>query len=202
MRIHHGGYTEGDTSATFLANRSTALATVLHEAWHQYAGAGSEGMPPWVHEGMACYFESVQWEGGAPRFGGTTNTFRQNSLRNALEPGRWQPLHKLLDAKVAEWLAKSDTAATFGYYAQLWSLMVFLQRGEGMKHLPNFEMMMHDFASGRVSSKVNAWRVTEGAGVEVGDGVAVFQAYFGADLSRFDAELRQFAMRQCGLPEA
>lgn len=198
-RIHLGGYTEGDTSAAFFSDRATALATLVHEAWHQYVSARSEGMPTWLHEGMACYFEAVQWEGDKPQFGGKRNTFRLNSLREALAEGRWRSLEELLDTQVAGLLSTGDSCATHEYYAQVWALAVYLKHGDGGRHAGRLEQMLADIAAGRAASKVSAWRVTSGAAVELDGGAAMFLTYFGDKFGAIDAALNGFARELCGV---
>ncbi len=199
MHIHLGGYTEGDTSASFFADRTTALATLVHEAWHQFVSARSGGMPGWLHEGMACYFEAVQWKDGEPQFGGTRNTFRMNSLRDALAEGRWRPLEELLDARVAGLLTAGDSCATHEYYAQVWALVVYLRHGEGGKHAGRMGEMLADIAAGRAAAKTSAWRVTSGGASQVDDGEALFQAYFGEEFAAIDAALKGYARELCGV---
>lgn len=68
-RIRTGGFTEGVTSVSFYMNRSTTLATLAHEGWHQYVGARTQTtIPAWLNEGLACYFESVDYSSDQPRF--------------------------------------------------------------------------------------------------------------------------------------
>lgn len=199
-RIHVGGFTAGDTSASFFVDRSTALATLVHEAWHQYAAARFEGMPAWLHEGMACYFESFELDdGGRARFLTTRNTFRLASLREALALRRWRPLSCVLNAHTGEFLMAGDGHATQQYYAQVWALMVFMNHHPDPAYPKRFDKLLQDIAAGTVRSTASAWRLTGGAGEEMGYGEVVFRAYVHEDPSEMDAALQSFARQLCGL---
>ena len=198
-RIHLGGYTSGDTSASFFADRSTAIATLVHESWHQYVAARFDSMPGWLHEGMACYFEAVEWDGATPRCGSVRNSFRLNSLRAALEPGRWRPLAELLDSRVADLLGSGDSCATHEYYAQVWALVVYLQHSGQNAHAQTLTTLFHDIADGSLRTKVSAWRVTSGVAPDIDYAAAVFQTYFGSNLAPMDLALKQYAQKLCGL---
>lgn len=197
-RISIGGYSDGDASAVFYSDRGTTWAALVHEAWHQYAASRTADLPGWLHEGLACSFEAIEWRVDRPRFGTARNTFRLNSLRGALEPGRWQGVSELLATSSRARMAGGDSRTVQEYYAQVWALVTYLRYGERGKYARRLTELLRDVGEGTARARVRAWRVTVGAS-DVDEDVALFRAYVADDLEQVDRELRRFALALCGV---
>ncbi|MFQ5589676.1 MAG: DUF1570 domain-containing protein [Phycisphaerae bacterium] len=177
-KIRAGGYTEGNTSVLFHANRWSTLATIAHEGWHQYVALHVRAaMPAWLNEGLACWHEAVDWSGPLPRFTPQHNTYRLNSLRSALRENRVLPLAELLDTDPGAIIGRDDNRLTQEYYAQVWALITFLRTGS--RHAGAFDALLRDIGEGRYSARVGAARLVSADAAHISPARAVFQTYFG-----------------------
>ncbi len=179
-RIRAGGFTEGDQSVSFYATRAAALATLAHEGWHQFVGARlTTPIPAWLNEGLACYHEAVDFAGSAPRFTPRHNTFRINSLRDAIQENRLMPLREIVDTDAGRVITHYHGGIAQGYYAQAWALITFLRHGAGGRYAEGFKRMLDDLADGTFHIRAGAARITDREDVGAGFGQAAFRAYFG-----------------------
>ena len=107
--------------------------TLFHEAFHAFAstylwkGSGEREFPRWLHEGMACYFETAVIEGsvlvhGAPEPGFLRLLREKQMLRTTM------PIEKVVRGGPEEFALThpSDAARRTDYYAQSWALAHFL----------------------------------------------------------------------------
>ena len=178
-RIRSGGFAEGDTAVLFFVNRSFTLATLAHEGWHQYVAAHiGRPIPAWLNEGLACCHEAVEFAGSAPTFTPRRNTFRINSLREAIQSDTLLPLSEIVDTDAGQVISEHHSGVTQLYYAQAWALVTFLRYGAGGRYTSVFDEMLADIAEGRFSARLSAARLTDsdGAGLSVGD--LAFRTYF------------------------
>lgn len=200
-RIQTGGFTEGETSLSFYANRSALLATLAHEGWHQYLAATiDQPIPAWLNEGLACYHEALEWIGESPKFTPQRNTFRMNALREAVQRNRLIPLRELLAVDAGWALSHDHREVAQTYYAQVWALMVFLRDGDDASRAKAFEKMLAEIAAGSFSARVSATQLTTAHdGSALGFGESVFRAYFEASPEALDTEYRGFVEQLAGL---
>ncbi len=197
-RITAGGFSEGNTCVVYNIGRSATLSVLAHEGLHQYvAGAFSEPLPAWLNEGLATYCESVEFRKSVPHFTPQRNSFRTNHLRAACSAGDLISLRDLLATNAGKVIAGNKSTNTATYYAQAWSLVVFLQHGKGGKYAGGFRRMLKDIANGTIRIEAQAARVTAEKPSETSYGESVFLAYFTDDLERFEAELYQFIRKTC-----
>jgi len=117
-----------------LAEQNKVLfETLFHEAFHAYAslylwkGSGEREFPRWLHEGMACYFETAAVEGavlvhGAPQPGFLHLIREKQMMRTTL------PVEKVVRAGPEEFalVHASDAGRRTDYYAHSWALAHFL----------------------------------------------------------------------------
>ncbi len=179
-RIRSGGFTEGSTSVSFHVSRAATLATLAHEGWHQYIGARLEKpIPAWLNEGLACYHEAVELAGTTPRFTPQHNTFRINSLREAIQTDKAMSLQEIVDTDAGRVITSHDTGMSQIYYAQAWALATFLRHGASGRHAPAFDRMLSDLADGTFSIRVSAATLGTGGADDLSLGEAAFRAYFG-----------------------
>jgi len=180
-RIRSGGFTEGDTSVSFFMNRSATLATLAHEGWHQYVGSRlAFAIPAWLNEGLACYHEAVEYAGRQPTFDPSHNTFRINSLREAVQTGKLLPLRRIVDTDAGEIISQEHSGVTQVYYAQAWALVTFLRHGGGGKYAKDFDRLLSDIADGTFPVRLSAAKLTDPNQSTGSTGTAAFEAYFRA----------------------
>ena len=107
--------------------------TLFHEAFHAFAsmylwkGSGEREFPRWLHEGMACYFETAVVEGavlvhGAPQPGFLRLIREKQIMRTTL------PVEKVVRAGPEEFtlVHASDASRRTDYYVHSWALAHFL----------------------------------------------------------------------------
>ncbi len=198
-RIRSGGFTEGDTSVSFFMNRSATLATLAHEGWHQYVGARfAFAIPAWLNEGLACCHESVEHAGRQPTFDPSHNTFRINSLREAVQTGRLLPLRRIVDTDAGEVISQEHSGVTQVYYAQAWALVTFLRHGSGGKYAEDFDRLLSDIADGTFPVKLSAAKLTVPDRNSTTAGTAAFEGYFGATPAALAEEYETHLMKVTG----
>ncbi|MCO6439136.1 MAG: DUF1570 domain-containing protein [Phycisphaerae bacterium] len=195
-RIRTGGVTVGDASYLFFRNRSTTLATLVHEGWHQYVATRFDvALPAWLEEGLACTFESIDVTGAEPRILPEDNAWRAGTLREILSRDQVLPLTDLLRLDAATALLDADASAVQRYYAQVWALVVFLQDGPDAALRARFHALIDDIASGEFSAKLSAARVTDAGLTERPYGEQVLRVYFGAPPENLDAAYRAYLIQ-------
>ncbi len=197
-RIHAGGFSDGDTAVSFYSTRSDTLATLVHEAWHQYTAARRDALPGWLNEGLACYHEAVSLSRGSPAFTPRRNTHRLNALREALQSNAALSIAQLLATDAGRVVGDDHSLQTQRYYAQVWGLVVYLKHEAGARSAASFARMLEDIAGGRAGARVTAQRVGTAALAPVSDGEAWFRAYWG-DPQALESGYFDFLVRVSGL---
>ncbi|HVR86302.1 MAG TPA: DUF1570 domain-containing protein [Planctomycetota bacterium] len=116
-----------------LAQNRAVFETIFHEAFHAFAatylwkGSGEKEFPRWLHEGMACYFETATIEGvllvhGAPHPGFLRLMREKQMMRTTL------PVEKIIRGGPEEFMLVHPTEAgrRTDYYAGSWALAHYL----------------------------------------------------------------------------
>jgi len=116
-----------------LAQNRAVFETLFHEAFHAFAatylwkGSGQREFPRWLHEGMACYFETAVVEGvllvhGSPHQGFLRLIREKQMLRTTM------PIEKILRGGPEEFTLAHPTEAgrRTDYYAGSWALAHYL----------------------------------------------------------------------------
>ncbi|MCH7592371.1 MAG: DUF1570 domain-containing protein, partial [Planctomycetes bacterium] len=198
-RIRAGGFTEGDQSVSFYATRAAALATLAHEGWHQFVGARlTTPIPAWLNEGLACYHEAVDFAGSAPRFTPRHNTFRINSLRDALKLDRLLPLSEIIDTNAGEVITHGHSGVAQVYYAQVWALVTFLKHGADGRHAVGLQLMLDHIADGSFHVRSSAARLTEEGGWKESAAQSAFRTYFSHSVEEIAEPYHEHLMRIAG----
>ncbi len=178
-KIRSGGYTEGSVSVLFYVDRSSTLATIAHEGWHQYVGSLFETqLPAWLNEGLACSHEALQYAGSKPKFTPRHNTFRINSLREAIQQDTLMSLSELVNTDAGDVISRDHSRVTHRYYAQTWAVITFLRHGAGRPCASAFRSLLRDISEGTFAVRVSAARLTTNDKHPSSPGEAVFRAYF------------------------
>jgi hypothetical protein len=116
-----------------LAQNRSVFETLFHEAFHAFAatylwkGSGEREFPRWLHEGMACYFESATVEGvllvhGSPHPGFLRLLREKQMMRTTLS------IEKIIRGGPEEFTLVHPTEAgrRTDYYAGSWALAHYL----------------------------------------------------------------------------
>jgi hypothetical protein len=115
------------------AQNRTVFETLFHEAFHAFAstylwkGSGEKEFPRWLHEGMACYFESATIEGvllvhGAPHPGFLRLIREKQMMRTTL------PIEKIIRGGPEQFtlVHPTDADRRTDFYAGSWALAHYL----------------------------------------------------------------------------
>ncbi len=150
LQIRNGGYTLRDRYVAYYYGRLGTYSVAAHEGWHQFAGRHFKGrLPPFLEEGIACMFESVEWSGKLPRWNLSVNRERVQQLRKAMERNALLPLDKVCAMHagdvVGEGAEKIDA-----FYAQAWAFARFLYEADGGRYRPALRKWIAETADGTV----------------------------------------------------
>ena len=125
------GYDCKGVFALYRTDVPEMLSVAAHEAWLQFSYVSLKNhLPAWMDEGLAAQFEAVCWRHGKPQFIPALNYPRWLALRAVCRAGDFIPLHIFtrMDAGAA---VTTGPQMTEIYYAQLWSLMLFITQHDG-----------------------------------------------------------------------
>jgi hypothetical protein len=198
LHIQSGGYTDfaTATAVAFDLRRDRTLSLLAHEGMHQYlARYFPEPVPPWLNEGLACQWEAFELRGHRPVFTPRRNHLRRNNLREALSGGGGLiPLPELLRMNAGDAVIQTGQP-TRVYYAQVWSLVLFLREGAGGRYNPQFNALLADAGTPRLRHAINAYRAAMPGSESWSDGEVAFRQYITNDLDTFTTEYADFARR-------
>jgi hypothetical protein len=159
LQISSGGYCQEGVFAGYDLGRRRTLSVVAHETWHQYSWfAFKSRLPSWLEEGLAAQNEAIAWDGDQPVFRPELNTNRQAALRQALRAGTLWPLSDLLSTHAGR-VIKMPQPSIDAYYAQLWSLVLFLRQSP--VYSARLEYLLADARAGRLTSVLVGTSVTQ-----------------------------------------
>ena len=188
-QIPAGGYANGRLCVVYYLRRAYTLSVLAHEGMHQYFGSHfDEVLPAWLNEGLATYCESFDLPKSGPRFTPQRNTFRMNSLRNALIAESVIPLRQMLATDAGEVILQGQSRLTTTYYAQAWAMTVYLRHGAGRRYAQGFARILADISAGELSRMAQAARIRAPFPSQVSYGEAVFRAYITEDLDSFEQD--------------
>jgi hypothetical protein len=192
-QIRSGGYSEQGKTVSHYGSRRSTLSILAHEGLHQYLEVThGKPVPAWVNEGLACYFESFDLENdGTPIFRPEDNTLRRPALREAYSRGALQPLTAILGTHAGKEIHKSSREV-LSYYAQAWSMVVFLMRParENPYH-DGFREMLRELGSEAMARRARAYMAADMDGT-MSEGEAIFRAYVTDDLALFEQRYRDW----------
>lgn len=197
LNIARGGFAAEGRALLYDIGAPDTLLIAAHEGWHQYTQRTfRDPLPLWLEEGVASYMEGHRWDGPAPVFMGWSNPERFDELRAAMSTGRLLPLRDLLQVAPGA-LVDGNSAGALVYYAQAWALVHYLREECGPEGPAALSRLLADAADGRLRTVLTI-RLGERGALAVlqrRTGTAVFEAYFGEDLSRHEAAYRAFVER-------
>ena len=148
LQISAGGYCQEGVFAGYDIGREQTLSVIAHEAWHQYSWyTFKDRLPSWLEEGLATQNEAIEWNGVSPEFRPELNYRRYSALKQAMREGRIRKISELTNTHAGREIKGSERTVG-GYYAQLWSLTMFLQHS---KYRVGLQRMLDDAQSGKLS---------------------------------------------------
>jgi len=194
-RIRSGGYSERGVTVSHYSSRRGTLSVLAHEGLHQYLELTRGGqIPPWLNEGLACYFEGFDLDPtdrNRPVFTPEYNPLRSSHLRDTLAHKRMIPLSEILATHAGLEVQKRPRHVR-SYYAQEWSLVLYLlQPSYRNPYHAGFRALLDEVGTEVMRRKANALMaaVTDET-ISVGE--AVFRAYISDDLEQFETDYEAF----------
>lgn len=198
-RIRNGGFSEGNVSVLFCQNRGSALATIAHEGFHQYASSRfTQVLPAWLNEGLACGFESADSFGIRPRFDPSNNHFRINSLREGIQQDDLMSLAEIVETDAGRMLGGKSLRNTDAYYAQVWALITFLRDGSGGRYRADLDRLLEEIANDTLGKRLSADSLLSGGPAPTTFGETVFRTYFYATPNELEAAYYDHLVRMAG----
>ncbi len=161
LQISAGGYCQEGVFAGYDIGRDQTLSVVAHEAWHQYSWfAFKDRLPSWLEEGLATQNEAIDWQGGTtPVFRPELNWRRFAALRQSVRDNHLWKLSDLLSTHAGR-VIKLPQYSIDAYYAQLWSLVLFLERTPAYQ--TKLKSLLADASAGKLTQALNGTDVTRG----------------------------------------
>ena len=197
MRLTQNRYP--NTGGIFMSSRNLLAAylegqgrdglrrAIQHEAFHQFAFAAiGPGLPTWLNEGLAQYFEEGIWTGAQFRFEQVPPR-RVRQLQHDIAKNQLVPFRTMLATTDAQWQATltgdADRGAT--QYNQAWAMTHLLIHGSNgdVKYRPLLIDMLK--------------RIHAGADAQV-----AFAEAFSPNVDGFQARFEEFATKLEPSPEA
>lgn len=186
LRIRDGGYSAKNICAMYYLGRYPTLSVLGHEVFHQYLNcATDQPIPAWLNEGLSCYYEAHEWDQTTPLFTPQKNTFRRETLADAVQAGRLFPLKALLATHAGE-VSKLSQAKVGTYYSQVWALMRFLREGEDGTYAQPLRTLLDELGTRDMKTRVSGYLAVTAGSRDMGFGEAVFRVYITEELDRFE----------------
>jgi len=141
------------------------LEVLRHEGTHQFVRQFiGETCPVWLNEGLAVYFQNATFEKGK-LVSGQAPMPTVNFLKKALEGDKLMPVALMLTLSDESWRAATRTRSKYAsiQYAQAWSMVHFLEAGDGGKYRTPF--LQYVYFLSRKASPDEAWQRSFGTNV-------------------------------------
>jgi hypothetical protein len=196
LQISSGGYCQEGVFAGYDIGRQQTLSVIAHEAWHQYSWfAFKSRLPAWLEEGLATQNEAIEWSEAQPVFRPELNQSRMAALKLAWHGGKMWPLLDLLSTH-AGLVIKMPQSSIDAYYAQLWSLVLFLEHSP--LYSGRLQALLSDAASGKLTQSLIGTTVTQQEIDHFTEhwntiaGPTYLQKYVNSDLTALEGEYRSW----------
>jgi len=182
LKINRGGYTLADWFVAYYLGDYQTFSVAAHEGWHQFVARNFRGrIPPFLEEGIACMFESVEFErDGAPRWNWAANPHRASKLRQAIERDGLWPLDQLVQMHAGQ-IVDERAERIEAFYSQNWAFARFLIEGQHGRYRSGLKRLLADAATGQ-----------NHAGWDPTSVPPLLEHYLGAPLKQIEAEYLQF----------
>lgn len=193
LQISRGGYTIGDWFVSYSIGEKSnhSYSVAAHEGWHQFVARHFKTrLPPFLEEGTACMFETVEFVNDLPRWNTSINPARVLALRNTIDEGKLWPLEKLITMHAGD-VVRLPGDRIEAFYSQSWAFARFMCEYNKGEYLPAFRRMLADTARGdpndttqAVRKALNLWSP---ASVK-----PLLERYLGKQMGEIDREYQQF----------
>ncbi len=200
LKIRSGGFSERGVTISHYSSQRASLSILAHEGLHQYLEVTrGKNIPAWLNEGLACYFESFDVDQtNRALFKPEKNTLRIPALREALAAQTLIPLREILSTNAGIAVQQSSTHVQ-NYYAQEWSLVVFLMRdSQDNLYRDAFRQLLNELGTEEMDRKVRAYLAAD-TDARMSTGEAVFRAYLTEDIDGLEAQYHAFLHKFLGL---
>jgi len=197
QHITSGGFADQATATGvfYAIGRDRTLAVAAHEGLHQYVARHFKSpIPAWLNEGLATQMETFELHDGVPEFVPRRNLFRKNDLMAAFvdEHVKLFELPEFLTMHAGHAVV-SPTKPTATYYAQAWSLLLYLRQGANEAWREGFRRMLGEAGTDAMQAAAKAYRVATPDAADLSFGEIVFRYYITEDYDAFMADYTQFA---------
>ncbi len=197
------GFARKDTAAVYVSQYpSRTFSAIGHVGMLEYLWLHDAGDAPlWIREGLATLCEGFNEQKSHSLFapGEVTriryvfdpkfNATRGNQLRAALQKNWLFGLDPLLTAEDFS-KASNPPVAARTYQAELWGMMVFMQRHR--QYRKGFEQMRLDLANGTFRARVRAYAIGQ---PNLTEGQAAFRLYITEDTGTFWRQFMKWVRR-------
>lgn len=146
------------------------LETLRHEGTHQFVGqfVGVK-CPVWLNEGLAIFFQYAQFEKGVLKTG-QVPLMTLNVLKKAMDDGKLIPMSAMMAMSYDGWSAavRAKTPQSNVQYPQAWSIVHFLEEGEGGKY--RTPLLQYIYFLSRSTASDQAWAKAFGGNIAAFEG--------------------------------
>ena len=201
LSIQAGGFCYNKTCLFWDIGVTGTLSVAAHEGLHQFfAHRLKHHLPLWLEEGLCVTAEGYDIDRDMVVFTPQRNITRFSGLRETIMTGRWIPLSKLIKMDSGDALNAGGTnAQALGYYAQLWSLVLYIRSVPAYR--AGLEQLLADAAAGRFHEVLKAPPKAYGQ-LQLREKVynqavsePIFRHYISNDPVAFERGYRQFAKK-------
>lgn len=167
--------------ASFIEGRSfpDLLATLYHEGFHQFIFFYiKRGVPIWVNEGLAQYFQHSTWLG--KRFVvGQAPPYRVNYAKRMIRNAEFIPLSEFFTISDEQWRRNLITSKELGakQYTQAWSIVHFLIKAKKGRYQKLLVTYLKELDKGTSPERA-------------------FKIAFGENLSRFQQAWTNYVLKE------
>ncbi len=197
LQLEAGGYMVDGVCVLWDIGVTGTLSVAAHEGLHQFLHHRlKHRVPMWAEEGLCTTAEGFELDRDTVRFTPAGNASRYNSLHNVLAQDYWIPLERLLPMDAGDAVGQHQGRAV-GYYAQVWSLILFIQSDPATR--AGFQRMLRDASAGQLVQNlglsVSQFPSMRGRRYNRAISTPVFRAYISDDLETFEREWLAFARK-------
>lgn len=152
--------------ASYQDGSKKAMSTLMHEVGHQIIRRYFNNPPPWFDEGLACYFQAMEFDPHRNLVTDCNEQSRLKALRNLLENGGLEGWKTFFDDERFNFSDRLRRGVLHegNYYAQAWGV-IFFYINSGDEELDKFfARFLKGMNTGRERSKMILNDLTEREG--------------------------------------
>lgn len=181
LKLDRGGYTLGKACAVRDQGEHDTLTVLAHEQLHLFIATHFQARPPpFLEEGLATLLERVRDEGKTVSIDVGHSSSRTARLAVVISANELVPLRQLLSMHAGNVVGLSGQEVD-AFYSQAWAFARFLREGEGGRYRPALMRLLHDAATGGLSSD------------SLAEDPALVERYLGQSLEAIEPAYREFA---------